>query len=64
MAMGYPDAKAKFEYYDMVISRNTTLPKHIDGKNDHRLGYNHCVVYTFYHELEGIEYKASIIMTT
>ena len=62
--MGYPLSKAKFEYYDMVISRNTTLPKHIDEKNDNRVGYNPCVVYSYYVTLNGLDYKVSVIMTT
>ena len=62
--LGHPNAKMRFEYYDIALFRNMGLPKHIDQKNDHRKGYNHCVVYTFYHFLEGYEYKISIIMTT
>ena len=62
--LGYPKAKMKFEYYDIVITRNIVLPKHIDQKNDHREGYNFCVVYSYYHTIQGFEYKVSIIMTT
>ena len=53
-----------FEYYDIVLTRNCVLPKHIDSKNDHREGYNFCVVYSFHHTINGLEYKVSIIMTT
>ena len=62
--MGYPLSKAKFEYYDKVISRNTTLPKNIDEKNDNQVGYNPCVVYSYYVTLNGLDYKVSVIMTT
>ena len=62
--LGYPKAKMRFEYYDIVITRNIVLPKHIDQKNDHRIGYNYCVVYSFYHCIEGLEYKVSVIMTS
>ena len=64
IAMGYPYGRFKFEYFDIVLSRNTILPKHIDSKNDHREGYNICAVYSFYQVIEGLEYRVSIIMTT
>ena len=32
--LGFPNSKSKFEYFDIVFSRNTVLPKHIDSKND------------------------------
>ena len=60
--LGYPNAKFRFEFIDIVLSRNTELPKHIDGKNDHREGYNLCVVYSFYCTIVGLEYKVSVIM--
>ena len=63
-ALGFPRSRAKFEYYDIVLSRNTILRKHIDHKNDHRDGYNHCVVYSFFQEIDGVEYRVSIVMTT
>ena len=53
-----------FEYYDILLSRNTVLLKHIDSKNDHRPGYNFCVVYSFFQVIEKLEYNVSIIMTT
>ena len=62
--MGFPRSKALFEYYDIVISRNAVLTKHIDTKNDHREGYDHCVVYSFYATVDNLEYKVSIIMCT
>ena len=62
--MGFELATMQFEYYDIVITRNTVLPKHIDQKNDHRVGYNFCAVYSYYHIIDGLEYKVSIIMTT
>ncbi len=36
--LGIPDATFRFEYIDIVLIRNTELPKHIVGKNDHRDG--------------------------
>ena len=62
--LGYPNAKFHFEYIDIVLSLNTKLLKHIDGKNDHREGYNLCVVYSYYHIINKLEYKVSIIMCT
>ena len=62
--LGYPKAKFKFEYFDIVLSLNTILPKHIDSKNDNRQGYNLCCVYSFYQKNDNVEYKVSIIMTT
>ena len=62
--MGFPKSRAKFEYYDIILSRNTVLHKHCDTKNDHRVGYNHCVVYSFFHSISNKCYRVSIIMTT
>jgi hypothetical protein len=62
--IGFPNASFKFEYIDIVLSLNTILPKHIDSKNDHRKGYNHCTVYSFYQVIDELEYKVSVIMTT
>ena len=62
--IGFPNASFKFEYIDIVLSLNTILPKHIDSKNDHRKGYNHCTVYSFYQVVDELEYKVSVIMTT
>ena len=63
-ALGFPHSRTKFEYYDIVLSCNLVLLKHLDTKNDHRKGYNICVVYSFYQIIEGVQYKISIIMTT
>ena len=63
-AMGLPRATMEFEYYDIVLTRNVVLPKHIDRNNDHREGYNYCVVYSFFHIINHLEYKVSIIMTS
>jgi len=63
-ALGFPFSRSKFEYFDIVLSRNSVLPKHIDSKNDSRPGYNFCAVYSFYQVILGLEYKVSIIMTT
>ena len=53
-----------FEYFDILLSRNTVLLKHIDSKNDHRPGYNFCVVYSFFQVIEKLEHRVYIIMTT
>ena len=63
-ALGFPLSCSKFEYFDIVLYRNTILPKHTDSKNDHRAGYNFCAVYSFYQLIDDLEYKVSVIMTT
>ena len=40
-------SKSCFEFIHIVVTHNTKLNKHVDMKNDHRPGYNHCVVYSF-----------------
>ena len=62
--LGFPTSKSLFEYYDIVLSHNTILRKHCDVKNCHRSGYNICCVYSYYVEVNGEEYKVSIIMTS
>ena len=62
--MGFPSSKSLFEFFDIVISRNKVLKKHIDVKNCHRPGYNICCVYSYYTTVNEEEYKVSIIMTT
>ena len=61
--LGYPWARMRFEYYEILVTRNIVLPKHIYQKNDHMKGYKLCVVYSFYLCLNVLEYKVSIIMT-
>ena len=63
-ALGFPNSTSCFEYFDIVVTRNTILRKHCDEKNDHRNGYNICTVYSFYTVVERREVKVSIIMTT
>ena len=63
-ALGFPFSPSKFEYFDIVLSQNSVLLKHIDCKNNSRPGDNFCAVYSFYQVLLGLEYKVSIIMTT
>ena len=62
--MGFPKSTSLFEFFDVVITRNTFLQKHTDHKNDHRKGYNLCTVYSYVVSLNGNDYKISIIMTT
>ena len=62
--MGFRSSSSLFEYVQVVISKNTILKEHIDHKNDHRKGYNFCIVYSFYHVIDNTEYRIAIIMTT
>ena len=63
-AMGFGSSSSLIEYVHVVISKNTILNEHIDHKNDHRQGYNFCIVYSFYHIIDDAEYRIAIIMTT
>eukprot|EP00980_Cylindrotheca_fusiformis_P023887 scaffold11119_cov107-Cylindrotheca_fusiformis.AAC.1 len=49
-----------WEYIDITVKNCADLPRHMDHKNDSRVGYNHCAVYSFV--IDG--YRVSIIMTT
>ena len=60
-AMGFSTSTSKFEYFDIVLSQNAVLKKHMDYKNDSRLGYDHCVVYSFFCDNN---YRIAVIMTT
>jgi len=62
--LGFPKSTSLFEFFDFFISRNTILPKHCDEKNCHRPGYNECCVYSYFTEVDGDQYKVSIVMTT
>ena len=62
--MGFPNSKNRFEFVDIVVSRNTILLKHIDYKNDHRTGYTLCVVYSFHQIVDEVDYRVLVIMTT
>ena len=62
-AMGFGSSSSLFKYIHVVISKNTVLNEHIDHKNDHRPGYNFCIVYSFYHVMDNAEYRILIIMT-
>ena len=62
--LGFPLSQNRFEFVDIVVSRNTVLAKHLDFKNDHRKNYNQCVVYSFHQMVADIEYKVSMIMTS
>ena len=62
--LGYPQSRSRFEYIEVSLSRNTVLKKHIDHKNDHRVGYNHCAVYSFFETIHDIEFRVAIIMTS
>ena len=64
--LGHPGAgvTSRFEFVYVVLTLNTKLNKHIDMLNDHRPGYNHCVVYSFYELIADVTHRVSIIMTT
>ena len=61
--LGFPTSTSKFEYFHFVLTRNTILQKHINRMNDARPGYNFCVVYSFFQQVEELEYRVSVIMT-
>ena len=61
---GFPHSKQLFEYYDIVITRNTAIPGHIDPMDDHRTGYDCCAVYSFYQIINGMSYRVSVILAT
>ena len=62
-AFQYPLSTSKFEYFHFVLTPNTILQKHIDRMNDARPGYNCCIVYSFFQQVEDLEYRVSVIMT-
>ena len=61
--MGYSKLTSLFEYFDVILCRNTITRKHCDLKNNHRKEYNICTDYNFV-MLNWEEYKVSVIMTT
>ena len=62
--LGKPFSWNRFEYVDIVLSHNTVLPSHLDQKNDHRAGYDHCAVYTFSTNVSGRVCRVAVIMTS
>ncbi len=62
--MGFPESVSKFEYVNIIISSNTQIKEHIDWKNDHRAGYDICIVYSSFVLIDNIEYRLAIVMTT
>ena len=58
------NSKKLFEFVDIFVSRNTILLKHIDFKNDHRKGYNICVVYSFHQIFDELICQVSVIVIT
>ena len=63
-ALGHPSSRNNFEYVDIVLSRNCVLPAHLDRKNNHRAGHDHCAVYSFSVLVKDLQYQVAIIMTT
>ena len=62
--LGKPNSCNRFEYVDIVLSCNTVLPGHVDEKNDHRAGYDHCAVYTFATNVSGRVCRVAVIMAS
>ena len=62
--LGNPRSCNKFEYINIVLSYNTVLPSHLDEKNDHRPGYDHCAVYAFSTTVSRRVCRVAIIMTS
>lgn len=58
------DPDFPWEYVDILVTCDTKLSRHMDYKNDHRKGYEHCCVYSYVRTVKGVVYKVSIIMTT
>ena len=62
--LGVPQSTNQFEFVDIVLSSNTVLPAHLDTCNDHRPGYDSCLVYTFSTNVDGKVCRVAMIMTT
>ena len=62
--LGKPNSCSRFEYVDIVLSYNTVFPSHLDEKNDHHPGYDHCAVYTFTTNVSGRVCRAAVTMTS
>ena len=64
VSMGAVTSSSLFEYVHIVLTHNTEISEHIDWKNDHRIGYNICSVYSSFVNIDDLSYRLSIIMTT
>jgi hypothetical protein len=54
-----------WEYINISIRKDDAeLLKHLDGKNDGRLNYQHSAVYSYFVDYEGSRYRFTIVMTT
>ena len=62
--LGFPRSTNQFEFVDIVLSMNTVLPAHLDTSNDHRHGYDSCLVYSFSPNVNGKVCRVAMIMTT
>jgi hypothetical protein len=62
--LGFPRSTNQFEFVDIVLSMNTVLPAHLDTFNDHRHGYDSCLVYSFSTNVNGKVSRVAMIMTT
>ena len=61
--LGWWKGHAPFEYYDIqIMSSGIKLHRHMDYKNDSRDGYDHTLVYSFYHKMKNVEYKVIIVI--
>ena len=62
--LGKPKFCNRYEYGDVVLSYNTVFPSHVEEKNDHRPGYDHCAMYTFATCVFGYVCRVTVIMTS
>ena len=60
--LGFPSSSNLFEYVDIVLSYNTILPAHLDKNNDHRPGYDHTVVYSYFTKVNVMQCRVACIM--
>ena len=58
--LGKPHSCNRFEYVDIVLPYNTVFPSHLDKKNGHRPGYDHCAMYTFATNVSGRVCRRSV----
>ena len=64
MMLGNPTSKSRFEFVDIFVESRAGLNRHLDYKNDQRLGYNVGASLSKLLEKDGREYRLNFIMTT
>ena len=62
--LGKPNCCNRFAYVDIVLSYSTVLPSHLDKKNAHCPGYDHCAVHTFAANVSGRVCRVAVFMTS